>query len=86
MEGLVFKNSINYFIIRHWAVWLFLTIEHQRLVVIRKSIMKNFYIIRELIKFYLLDIKAKNFLSDFVAKYKVINEIVEKPRVILSAK
>jgi hypothetical protein len=53
--------------------------------VIRKSIMKNFYIIRELIKFYLLDIKAKNTLSDFTAKHKVINEIVEKPRVILSA-
>lgn len=53
---------------------------------IRKSIIKIFYKIRELIKFYLLDIKAKNSLSDFAAKYKVINEIVEKPRVILSAK
>lgn len=53
---------------------------------IRISIIKFFYRIKELIKLYLLDIKAKNSLADFVAKYKVINEIVEKPRVMLLAK
>jgi hypothetical protein len=40
--------------------------------------MKIFYRIKELIKLYLLDIKAKNSLADFAGEYKIINEIVEK--------
>ena len=48
--------------------------------------MKIFYRIRELIKLYFLDIKAKNSLGDFAGEYKVINEIVEKIGNSLSKK
>lgn len=40
--------------------------------------MKIFYRIRELIKLYFLDIRAKNSLADFANEYKIINEILEK--------
>ena len=48
--------------------------------------MKIFYRIRELIKLYFLDIKAKNSLGVFAGEYKVINEIVEKIGNSLSKK
>ena len=48
--------------------------------------MKIFYRIKELIKLYLLDIKAKNSLADFANEYNIINEILEKIGNSLSKK